>query len=58
MGNDLRKMKKYPNRSCKYRNCDKDISYMRKDAKFCCRNHKSYERLYKLRELKRGSTKI
>lgn len=46
-------------RKCLYRNCNKDISNMRTDAKFCCRNHKSYERLYKLRDKnKKGSTKV
>lgn len=45
-------------RKCSYRNCNKDISNMRFNAKYCCRNHKSYERLYKLREyVKKVSTK-
>ena len=40
---------------CNYRNCDKDISHMRPDSKFCCRNHKTYENTYKKREkIKRG----
>jgi hypothetical protein len=46
-------------RKCAYRNCNKDISDMRNDAKYCCRNHKSYEKLYKKREeSKKGSTKV
>jgi hypothetical protein len=31
-------------RKCQYRNCEKDISHMRKDAKYCCRLHKVYEK--------------
>ena len=43
-------------RICSYRNCNNDISNMRTNAKFCCRNHKSYEKLYKLREkIKKGA---
>lgn len=34
-------------RICNYRNCDKDISNMRTNAKFCSRNCKSCERKYK-----------
>ena len=46
-------------RKCSYRNCDNDIAKMRTNAKFCCRNHKSYERVYKLRDKnKKGSTKV
>jgi hypothetical protein len=33
-------------RECTYRNCNKDISEMRKDAKFCSRNCKTCERKY------------
>ena len=35
---------------CNYRNCNKDISHMRPDAKFCCRKHKNYENIYKKRK--------
>lgn len=46
-------------KKCTYRNCDKDISNMRQNAKFCCRNHKSYENLYRKREkIKKGAHKI
>ncbi len=45
-------------RKCSYRNCNKDISEMRENAKFCCRNHKSYERLYKYREKIKGEHKF
>lgn len=32
---------------CAYRNCGKVIpDTMRKDAKYCCRNHKVYEKKY------------
>lgn len=37
-------------RKCKYRNCNIDISKMRKNAIFCCRKHKMYENIYKKRE--------
>ena len=37
-------------RICKYRNCDKDITDMRKNAKYCSRKHKSYERKYVKRQ--------
>ena len=37
-------------RECTYRNCNKDISEMRKDAKFCCVNCKTCERKYKKRK--------
>lgn len=37
-------------RICAYRNCNVDISEMRKDAKFCSRNCKSCERKYKKRK--------
>ena len=44
---------------CKYRNCDIDISKMRKDAIFCCRKHKTYENIYKKREkIKKGHTDL
>ncbi len=44
---------------CNYRNCNKDISHMRYDSKFCCRNHKTYENIYKKRvKLKKGNTKV
>jgi len=33
-------------RNCKYRNCDIDITSMRKDAKFCCRKCKGLEKIY------------
>jgi len=36
-------------RTCEYRNCDKDISEMRKDAKYCSRACKSCESKYKRR---------
>jgi hypothetical protein len=37
-------------RKCEYRNCNKDISEMRKDAKYCSRNCKTCERKYNKRE--------
>ena len=37
-------------RICEYRNCNKDISEMRKDAKYCSRNCKTCERKYNKRE--------
>lgn len=37
-------------KKCKYRNCNNDISNMRSNTKFCCRNHKTYENIYKNRE--------
>jgi hypothetical protein len=37
-------------RICEYRNCNKDISEMRKDAKYCSRNCKTCERKYSKRE--------
>ena len=40
-------------RICQYRNCNKDISVMRKNAKYCSRNCKSCERKYKSNERKR-----
>lgn len=39
-------------KKCGYRNCDKDISNMRGNAIFCCRNHKTYEGIYKKRQKK------
>ena len=45
-------------RTCKYRNCDKDISHMRRDALFCCRKHKTYENIYVKRGLEKGNTKV
>ena len=33
-------------RKCSYRNCGKDISEMRKNAKFCSRNCKTCESKY------------
>ena len=41
-------------RVCSYRNCKKDISYMRRNAKYCCRLHKNLEKTYKNRK---GGTK-
>jgi hypothetical protein len=35
---------------CKYRNCDKEIEYGRKDKQYCDRNCKSCERKYVKRE--------
>ena len=37
-------------RKCEYRNCRKEITSMRKDAKFCSRNCKTCERKYNKRE--------
>jgi hypothetical protein len=37
-------------RKCNYRNCGRDISNMRKDAKYCSRDCKSCERKYSKRE--------
>ena len=52
--NRINNMKK-----CGYRNCKKDISEMRRDSKFCCRNHKDYEKIYINREKsKKGGTDI
>lgn len=46
-------------KKCKYRNCDNDISRMRPNTKFCCRNHKTYENIYKKREkIKKGNIEI
>jgi hypothetical protein len=36
-------------RKCEYRNCKKDISHKRPNAKFCDRNCKSCESKYKRR---------
>ncbi len=47
---------KLDSKICKYRNCDIDISKMRKDSIFCCRKHKTYENIYKKREkIKKGN---
>ena len=43
---------------CKYRNCEIDISKMRKDAIFCCRKHKTYENIYKKREKNKKGIQI
>jgi hypothetical protein len=40
-------------RICNYRNCVKDISSMRSNAKYCSRNCKSCERKYKSNEKKK-----
>ena len=40
-------------RICNYRNCSKDISNMRSNAKYCSRNCKSCERKYKSNEKKK-----
>lgn len=40
-------------RICQYRNCNKDITYMRPNAKYCSRNCKSCERKYKSNERKK-----
>jgi hypothetical protein len=37
-------------RECNYRNCNKDISEMRKDAKFCCVNCRKMEQTYRKRK--------
>lgn len=37
-------------RECEYRNCNNDITEMRKDAKFCCRNCKDMEQTYTKRK--------
>jgi len=36
-------------RNCEYRNCCKDITEMRKDAKYCSRDCKGCENKYKKR---------
>lgn len=41
------------NRICQYRNCIKDITEMRPNAKYCSRNCKSCERKYKSNEKKK-----
>ena len=41
-------------RVCKYRNCKKDISNMRPNAKFSVRKCKAGERKYKSIEIKKG----
>lgn len=35
---------------CKYRNCKNELTNKRKDAKFCCRKCKVYERTYLRRQ--------
>lgn len=40
-------------KKCNYRNCDKDISHMRKNSTYCCRRHKEIEYVYRKREIKR-----
>lgn len=45
------------NRRCGYRNCECDISHMRKNSKYCCREHKNYENMYIRREIKRVEKK-
>jgi hypothetical protein len=40
-------------RICNYRNCEKEISNMRPNAKYCSRNCKSCERKYKSNEKKK-----
>jgi hypothetical protein len=37
-------------RKCEYRNCGKDITEMRKDAKYCDRNCKGCENKYRRRK--------
>jgi len=37
-------------KKCGYRNCDKDISDMRKNSYYCCRRHKEIEYVYRKRE--------
>jgi hypothetical protein len=39
-------------RECSYRNCNIDITEMRKDAKFCCVNCRKMEQTYKKRRVK------
>jgi hypothetical protein len=39
-------------RKCNYRKCDNDITEMRLNAKFCCRNHKDMEKTYITRKEK------
>jgi hypothetical protein len=43
MGNDNIK-------TCAHRNCETELVNKRKDAKYCCRKCKVYERTYKKRE--------
>ena len=44
-------------RRCNYRNCDKDISNMRKNSSYCCRRHKEIEYLYRKRENNKRESK-
>lgn len=39
-------------KKCNYRNCDKDISSMRLNSKYCCRRHKEIEYVYRKRNKK------
>jgi len=32
---------------CSYRNCDNSLEFKRSDSKYCCRNHKNYEKEYR-----------
>jgi hypothetical protein len=41
-------------RKCQYRNCNKDISEMRNNSKYCCRRHKEIEYVYRKRMTKKG----
>lgn len=44
-------------RKCNYRNCEKDISHMRPNTKYCCRRHKEIEYLYRKRECTKRESK-
>lgn len=37
-------------RYCNYRNCKIEITHMRKNALYCCKNHKLNEKKYRKRE--------
>ena len=39
---------------CNYRNCNKDISNMRKNTSYCCRRHKEIEYVYRKRDFIRN----
>jgi len=39
-------------RECSYRNCNIDITEMRKDAKFCCVSCRKMEQTYRKRRVK------
>lgn len=46
-------------RNCNYRNCKKDISHMRPNAKYCSRKCKCNERRYiKLSKIREKKSKI